>query len=246
MKGPSTGFVIIDMAASYQLKEAPYIYENYYSISDSFHYKQPKMKTLDLGGKYTNSFLGITADLNYYVVDHIPVFAGMANPYITNGVENTFVAHFGNKNSFYGFHLDDDIWFTVAANNGVIGSTYPMLYTKHSIYYERRIFKKLLWLDVGFDLRIRYKNNAPYYDPFLAGFYPEADAMRVYPYLTSFPMITYPVLDFFVNVKVKTVRVFLKVSNISSEFGPKGYFSAFHYPAADITFQAGVKWRFFE
>jgi hypothetical protein len=59
-------------------------------------------------------------------------------------------------------------------------------------------------------------------------------------------MATYPVLDFFVNAKIKTVRIFLKVSNISSEFGPQGYFSAFHYPAADITFQAGVKWRFFE
>ncbi len=232
--------------ASYQLKEAPYIYENYYSVSDSFHYKLPKMKTLDLGGKYTNSFLGITADLNYYVVDHVPVFPGSANPYITNGVENVFVAHFGNRNSFYGFHLDDDIWFTVAPNNGTIGSTYPMLYTKHSIYYERRIFHQLLWLDVGFDLRIRYKNNAPFYDPLLAGFYPEGDAVKTYPYLTAYPMITYPVLDFFVNVKVKTVRVFLKVSNISSEFGPQGYFSLFHYPAADITFQAGVKWRFFE
>jgi hypothetical protein len=70
--------------------------------------------------------------------------------------------------------------------------------------------------------------------------------MQQYPYLTAYPMATYPVLDFFVNAKIKTVRIFLKVSNISSEFGPQGYFSAFHYPAADITFQAGVKWRFFE
>ena len=238
--------------ASYQLKEAPYIYENYYLQSDTFHYKLdyhyklPKEKTLDIGGKYSNPFLGITADLNYYVVDHIPVFPGLANPYVTNGVENVFVAHFGNKNSFYGFHLDDDIWFTAAPNTGDIKATYPMLYSRHSIYYETRLFHKLLWLDVGFDLRLRYSNNAPYYDPFLGGFYPEANATKMYPYLTAFPMKSFPVLDFFVNAKVKTVRIFLKVSNISSELGPQGYFSLFHYPAADITFQAGVKWRFFE
>ncbi len=238
--------------ASYQLKEAPYIYENYYIDADSgrykltYHYKLPKEKTLAIGGKYTNPFLGITADLNYYVVDHVPVIPGQPNPYITNGEENVFVAHFGNKNSFYGFHLDDDIWFTVSPNNGDIKSTYPMLYSRHSIYYERRLFHQLLWLDVGFDLRLRYSNNAPYYDPLLGGFYPEAQANKLYPYLPAYAMSSYPVLDFFINAKIKTVRIFLKVSNISSEFGPQGYFSAYRYPAADITFQAGVKWRFFE
>lgn len=239
-------FGMITGNAGYQLKEAPYIYENYYSVSDSFHYKLPKMKTLDIGGMYANPFIGITADLNYYVVDHVPVFPGMDNPYVTNGEENVFVAHFGNKNGIKGFHLDDDIWFTTAANNGVIKSTYPTLYSKHSIYYEVRVFHKLLWLDVGFDLRLRYSNNAPYYDPLVGGFYPEASAARMYPYLAFFPTPSYPILDFFVNAKIKTVRIFLKVSNISSEFGPQGYFSLANYPAADITFEAGVKWRFFE
>ena len=232
--------------ASYQLKEASYIFENYYSVSDSFSRKLPKMKTLALGGKYTNAQYGLTADFNYYVVDHIPVFPGLANPYVTNGVENVFVAHFGNRNSIMGFHFDNDIWFTAAPNAGDIKSTYPVFYSKHSLYYERRIFKQLLWLDVGFDLRIRYTQNGPYYDPLLGSFYPAADAMRVFSYLTPYANPTYPTLDFFVNLKVKTVRIFLKVSNISSEFGPGGYFTTFHYPASDITFQAGVKWRFFE
>ena len=110
-----------------------------------------------------------------------------------------------------------------------------MLVTKHSIYYERRIFKKVLWFSVGFDLRYNLQNNAPYYDPFLGSFYP------VYSTSKSFP-----VLDFFLNLKVKTVRVFLKVDNISSSFGPKGYFSLYGYPAADLSFKVGIKWRFFE
>lgn len=238
--------------ASYQLKEAPYIYENYFLESDSsrykvsYQYKLPKEKTLQLGGKYSNPILGITADLNYYVVDHIPVFPGLANPYVTNGEENVFVAHFANRNAFYGFHLDDDIWFTAAPNNGDIKSTYPMLYSKHSIYYERRLFHQLLWLDVGFDLRLRYNNNAPYYDPLLAGFYPETNTATMYPYIPVFAMPTFPILDFFINAKIKTVRIYLKVSNISSELGPHGYFGLANYPAADITFGAGIKWRFFE
>ena len=108
-----------------------------------------------------------------------------------------------------------------------------MFYTKHSIYYERHLFKGALWLDFGVDLRFRYQNNSPWYDPLLGSFYPTYQTLK-----------TYPVLDFFVNAKIKTVRIFLKVTNLTSAGG--GYFSAYAYPAADITFQAGVKWRFFE
>ncbi|MDB5282596.1 MAG: hypothetical protein JWO06_1671, partial [Bacteroidota bacterium] len=229
-------FGVITGNFTYQLKEAPYIYQHYFYDSVAlWSYHLPKTKIMDIGGKYQNTKYGITADLNYYVADHLPVYPGTSSPYITTGVENVFVAHFGNRNGIKGFHLDNDIWFTEAPNTGFIKQSYPMLFTKHSIYYERRLFKDFLWLDVGFDLRIRYQNNAPYYDPLLGGFYPS--------YTT---LTTYPILDFFTNFKIKTVRVFLKVTNISSAMISKGYYSAYQYPAADISFQAGVKWRFFE
>ncbi len=228
-------FGMISGNATYQLKEAPYIYETYRSHPVDWNYSLPKTKTFGVGGKYQNIPYGLTADVNYYVVDHLPVYAGNASPYITTGAENIFVAHFANRNGFYGLHLDNDIWFTSAPNEGVVKRTFPMLVTKHSIYYERRLFKNALWFSIGFDLRYRYQNNAPYYDPLLATFTP------VYTTTKSFP-----VLDFFLNLKIRTVRVFLKVDNISSSFGPKGYYSLYGYPASDLSFRVGIKWRFFE
>ncbi len=220
---------------TYQLKEAPYMFERYTSHPVDWHVDLPKTKQFVVGGKYQNIPYGLTADVNYYVVDHLPVYPYAGSAYITTGVENILVAHFANRNGWFGFHLDNDIWFTAAPNEGVVKRTFPMLVTKHSIYYERRVFKKFLWFAVGFDLRYNLQNNAPYYDPFLASFYPA--------YATS---KSYPVLDFFLNLKIKTVRVFLKVDNISGSFGPKGYQSLYAYPAPDISFKVGVKWRFFE
>ncbi len=220
---------------TYQLKEAPYMYERYTSHPVNWNFDLPKTKTMAAGFKYQNVRYGLTADFNYYIVDHLPVYPGFASPYLTTGIENAFVVHAGNRNSFHGLHLDNDVWFTSTANDGLIRKTYPMLVTKHSIYYENRLFKKMLWLAVGFDLRYRYKNNAPYYEPMLGAFYPVTATNK-----------SYPILDFFLNLKIKTVRVFLKVSNISSSFGPKGYYSLYGYPAADISFQFGIKWRFFE
>src|ERR1043165_2514215 len=221
--------------ATYQLKEAPYKFERYLSHPVDWYYNLPKTKQFAVGGRYQNVPYGLTADVTYYVVDHLPIFPYGGSPYISTGVENIFVAHFGNRNGFYGFHLDNDIWFTSAPNEGVAHRMFPMLVTKHSIFYERRVFKKMLWFSVGFDLRYNYRNQPPHYEPFLGAFYPA--------YTTS---KTYPVLDFFLNLKIKTVRVFLKVSNISSTFGPKGYYSLYRYPAPDISFHFGIKWRFFE
>ncbi|MFN8321128.1 MAG: putative porin [Chitinophagales bacterium] len=220
---------------TYQLKEAPYIFEKYQSHPVNWSFQLPKTKMFVAGGKYQNLKHGLTADFNYYLVDHLPVYPGQSSPYMTTGLENIFVAHVANRNGVYGLHLDNDVWFTYAPNSGVAQGTFPMLVTKHSVYYERRVFKKMLWFSVGFDLRYNYRNNTPYYDPLLAAFYPTYSTTK-----------TYPVLDFFLNLKVKTVRVFLKVDNISSYFGPKGYFSLYQYPAADLSFRVGITWRFFE
>lgn len=220
---------------TYQLKEAPYIYEQFrYDSALSWHYKLPKTKTFGVGGKYQIPKIGITADVNYYVADHLPVYPGYANPYVTNGEENVIVAHFGNRNSVVGLHFDNDVWYSAIANAGYIKSTYPTLFLKSSVYYENRIFKKVLWFAIGVDVRYRYTNNAPYYDPFLGSFYP------TYVNLTS-----YPTLDFFLNFKIKTVRIFLKVDNLTSA-GGRGYYPMYAYPAADLSFKAGIKWRFFE
>jgi len=228
-------FGMLSGNASYQLKEAPYLFGRYTSHPVDWTYDLPKSKVFNVGGKYQNQQYGIIADVNYYVADHLPVYPGLSSPYISTHEENIFVAHFGNRNGFYGLHLDNDVWFTSAPSNGLVKQTFPMLVTKHSIYYERRVFKKLLWFAVGFDLRYSYLNKAPYYFPLTGEFDPTISTLK-----------SFPVLDWFLNLKVKTVRVFLKVTNISSSFGPRGYFSLYNYPAADVSFQFGLKWRFFE
>lgn len=225
-------FGIITGNATFQLKEPPYIFERYRSHPVDWDYNLPKMRTLAVGGKYVLPIAGLNADFTYYQVGNMPVYPGVVN----SNTQNFFVLHAGNRNSFYGLHIDNDVWYTQTANSGLVRQVYPILYTRHSIYYERRVFKQALWLSFGFDLRFRYKNTAPYYDPLLGLYYPVSYGVNK----------TYPVLDFFINAKIKTVRIFLKLDNISAFFGTKGYYASYLYPAPDFSFRAGVSWRFFE
>lgn len=218
--------------ATYQLNEAPYIYERYTAHPGYWSYSLPKTRTLTFGGKYQNPKWGITAEANYFNLQNLPVYPGFANPYYDLKGENFVVPHFANRTGIKGFHFDNDIWMTIPLGNSKITDYSAFLYTKHSVFYEARIFKKVLWLAIGVDLRMRYYNNPPYYDPLLGAFYPSFSNLKFMPQL-----------DVFLNAKVKTVRIFLKLDNVLSSLGN---YSLYSYPQADLSFKFGLRWRFFE
>lgn len=221
---------------TYNMKELPYIYERYNSHPVEFSMNQPKQKTVAVGGKYHNIKWGIAADANYYFIGNLPVYPISGQPFFAGGAQQNFaVVHAGQNNAIAGVHFENDIWVTISNGKGSITDLYSFIYTKHSIYYERRVFKKALWFSTGFDVRFRYPHNPPAYDPLTGAFTPSAVSTRLVPQL-----------DFFLNLKIRTVRVFAKVDNLVSAMIQKGYYSLNNYPAADLSFKFGLNWRFFE
>lgn len=222
---------------AYTQTEMPYQYEQYTSHPVQWSFELPKTRILSGGGKYQNTKWGIVAEANYYRTQNLPVYAGSAKPQAGFETSNFVVIHAGNKNGIKGFHCDNDVWFTQPLDDSSsnILDLYARVFTRHSLYYERRVFKKALWFSVGVDLRFRYQNNPPYYEPYLATFYPSFNNTRLIPQL-----------DFFVNAKIKTVRAFLKVDNLISAITQKGYYALHRYAAQDLSFRAGINWRFFE
>ena len=53
-------------------------------------------------------------------------------------------------------------------------------------------------------------------------------------------------VDFFLNVKIKTVRVFIKADHLNSSMSGNNYMITPHYPANDRTFKLGISWRFWD
>jgi hypothetical protein len=226
----------VEGVVNYHLTEAPYNYQNYlgkaYSIINNF----PKQSVLAFGGNYSFSqrVIGFAADAMYYYAKNYFYFSSPEDATYDASNANVLVVHAGNRLNIKGFHLDNDVWFQVVGSSKAI--RLPQWVTRSSVYYERRLFKRVMWFSIGFDVRY----NAPFfgntYHPLSGQFYVQ-DATRL-----NF----YPVLDWFLNVKVKSLRITMKVDNISSQFGPRGYYTSPGFPAADLAFKMGVSWRFWE
>ena len=56
----------------------------------------------------------------------------------------------------------------------------------------------------------------------------------------------YPVIDVFINARVRSMRLFLKAEHINTLLSKKGnYYSAPNYPYRDYVLRFGIVWNFF-
>lgn len=133
------------------------------------------------------------------------------------------------------FGLDNTIMFqNVGQADNIINV--PTFTTRNSFYFKDRLFKKALLLQTG--LTVKYFD--PYfmdaYDPVLGEFIVQTDEE-----LGAFPMV-----DLFVNAKVRQTRIFLKLEHLSQLLASgDDYFSAPRTPYRDFTLRFGVVWNFF-
>jgi hypothetical protein len=103
------------------------------------------------------------------------------------------------------------------------------------LYFTDRLFKKALFLQTGFTVQYFTAYNLNAYDPILAEFYVQNGEE-----IGGFPMI-----DFFVNMKVRQTRIFFKAEHLNSGFTGNDFFSAPGYPYRDFNVRFGIVWNFF-
>tara|TARA_B110000908_G_C10248521_1_gene450360 strand:+ start:794 stop:2665 length:1872 start_codon:yes stop_codon:yes gene_type:complete len=112
----------------------------------------------------------------------------------------------------------------------------PKLFLKTSFFAQFKLFKKNLLLAAGFDLRFNTNFKARAWNPLIAQFYvQEAQTMNYT-----------PVVDVFINAKIKSVRVYMKLNYANEDLFVQNYYKALSYPSNGRTFSFGASWRFFE
>lgn len=132
------------------------------------------------------------------------------------------------------FSLDNTLMYQKVTDEGNSFNV-PELITRNTLYYSNHFFKKALYLQTGVTLKYFTKYNMNAYDPLLSEFYVQNN--KEY---GGFPM-----LDFFINAKVRQTRIFLKAEHFNSAWTGYDYYSAPNYPYRDFTVRFGLVWNFF-
>ncbi len=136
---------------------------------------------------------------------------------------------------FRSLHFDNT--FALQQSNRPEIIRLPRWFSKNSLYFSGRIFKKRMLCDAGVDFRINSDFRPDGYQPLTWQF-------RLNDSLTAKP---YPWVDAFISFKVQTFRFFVRYENVRSLFNKKEVFyqTAYH-PQPFNALRIGINWRFMD
>ncbi|MEY3369195.1 MAG: hypothetical protein RI973_2350, partial [Bacteroidota bacterium] len=113
----------------------------------------------------------------------------------------------------------------------------PSLYSKHSLFFEGMLFKKVMLTKIGLDARLAGAHRPPGYQPLTGQFI--LQSRQDLPFT--------PLVDVFLSFRVKTFRFFAKIENLLAQPTNAWFFQTADYPLPfgleSGGLRLGVNWR---
>ncbi|HFA48753.1 MAG TPA: hypothetical protein ENJ95_07035 [Bacteroidetes bacterium] len=223
------------LEAANQLSTPPLLPRQFY-VTEQQIWKNDFNKTLEtsLMGTYSLASLHLAIGGQYHLVDNLIYFDSTGIAQQNGGVLSVFQLTLRKDFHLGLLHSENWIGFQQSTSDVL---RLPKLYSKHSLYLEGKIFKKNMLTRIGADARLT-TGYAPYgYQPLTGQFYLQAGQ--------SLPFT--PLVDVFLNLKVKTFRFFFKVENLLPFASGKYYFQTAGYPLpfgyGNGGLRFGINWR---
>nr|WP_246850182.1 putative porin [Rufibacter roseolus] len=189
-------------------------------------------------GHYLNSQLQYTNLQNYvYYQDSLQgrktVWATPAQE--TSGI-NLVQASVRYKFNVKSFVLDNTVYYNKVSGPDVIRM--PEWYVNSKAYVQGPLFKGAINVQTGVEMNWHSSYYAEGYMPVTQQFHLQ----------NTFLVTRYPTLDLFLNTDIKTVNLFLKLSNLNTVTSAweQGYFTTPYYPANPFSFIFGLQWNFYD
>ncbi len=112
----------------------------------------------------------------------------------------------------------------------------PELFVNSQLAYANIFFKGNLDMQAGIDLHWTSAYYAQGYDPAIMQFYNQ----------DIFESPAFPLVDVFVNARIKRARIFFKYNNVMQIIRGTGYFPTPYYPGQRNIFDFGFDWSFYD
>lgn len=131
------------------------------------------------------------------------------------------------------FHLDNRFLYQNSQTDQI---RVPELISRNSFYYMGPVFKAAAKVQLGVQLN--------YFTAFYANSF--MPATGIFHLQDTKEIGNAPILDLFLNLNIKTFKLFLKYENISEGMFEYNYYASPRYPLVDGNFKIGIVWSFFD
>ncbi len=215
---------------------APSLLQYRMLISHQLLWENDFNKTLEtnLAVTYGIPKLGFRVSGKYHLLNNYIYYDSLAFPR-QQGLPISILQLIVDQNFKLGnFHLDNSVILQSASEDEI---RLPEFYSRHSLYFEGNIFKRVMLLRVGFDLRMSSDYYANYYQPLVGQFHIQ-DRENI---------LFYPATDVFLTLKVKTFRFFVKGENITQlvyDQNQQLFEQIPGYPQPFFNLRLGLSWQF--
>ena len=221
---------------NFTLHQSTYVQYNWNQESNNFRNEKINSLSAATNTKYANLRVQITnlTDHLYFKNDTTAV-KQYVKPKQFSGSINYLSIQANKEFKYHKFALDNTILYQKVVQNEPILNV-PQITIRNTLYYSNYFYKKALFVQTGFTLNYFTKYTADDYNPVLGEFFVQ----------TQTQIGNYPMVDFFVNGRIRQTRIFLKAEHINSGFSGNTFFSAPNLPYRDFIIRFGVVWSFFQ
>ena len=228
----------IVLGAYTQSKSPEEIYER---VNYQFHQWDrnfDKSNINNLSFLYENTKLNLAGKAEYFLMNNYLYFketslAKQIEPAQFNSSINLLKLTLMKDFKFGKFNLNNYMVYQKTDFQDVLRT--PEIYTYNSFYYASRLFK-VLYTNVGFDLRFNTPFKAPAYAINVSQFYNDNRPTE---------HSTYPVIDVWIKATLKRTNLFLKYDYINQDLFSRGYYTVSRYPMQDKLLKFAVSWKFY-
>lgn len=219
---------------NYNLNQSSY---DKYNWSNDFNNEKINNLVVNANTQWLNASMQLTTlnDHLYFSNDNVGNYEQYVSPKQYTGTINYLSLKVAREFKYKKWALDNTFLYQKVSQNDFILNV-PELTMRNTIYFSDYVFKRAMFLQTGVILNYFTKFYADDYNPILGEFFLQKDKQ-----IGEFPM-----LDFFVNARVKQTRIYLKAEHFNSSFTGNKYYSAPNIPYHDFMVRFGLVWNFFQ
>jgi len=198
----------------------------------------PTLET-NLSATYALPQYGFQATGKYHLLNNYIYFDTLATPQQESAPVSIFQLILQQDFHVGKFHLDNVLVLQQTTNDAL---NLPSFFTKHSLYYQGKWFKRALQIKIGTDIRLNNSYFANTYNPLVGQFILQNQQKIDF----------FPAVDFHTSIKVKNFRFFVKWENLTRAIAGlagsidanKQFYQLASYPIQNNRLRFGLAWKF--